>query len=77
MLVISRKENQRVKVGENIEIVIVEISKNQVKIGIEAPKEIQILRSELLEEIKNENKKASKKISIEDINKISKVLNEN
>ncbi|GAB6045303.1 carbon storage regulator CsrA [Caminibacter profundus] len=77
MLVISRKENQRVKLGENIEIVIVEISKNQVKIGIEAPKEIQILRSELLEEIKNENKKASKKISIEDINKISKVLNEN
>jgi len=77
MLVISRKENQRVKLGENIEIVIVEISKNQVKIGIEAPKEIKILRSELLEEIKNENKKASKKISIEDINKISKVLNEN
>ena len=77
MLVISRKENQRIKIGENIEIVIVEIGKGQVKIGIEAPKEIQILRSELIEEIKEENIKANKELSIEKLNEISKVLNEN
>ncbi len=77
MLVISRKENQRIKIGDDIEIVIVEISKNQVKIGIEAPKEIQILRSELIEEITNENKKANKEVSIDELKEISKVLHEN
>ena len=77
MLVISRKENQKIKIGENIEIVIVEISKGQVKIGIEAPKEIQILRSELIDEIKEENKKANKELSLDKIKEISKVLNEN
>jgi carbon storage regulator len=77
MLVISRKENQRIKIGDNIEIVVVEIGKGQVKIGIEAPKEVQILRSELIDEIKEENKKANKEISEETLNKYSKVFNEN
>ncbi len=77
MLVISRKENQRIKIGENIEIVIVEINKNQVKIGIEAPKEVQILRSELIEEIKKENIKANKEISKNKLDFLKKVINEN
>ena len=77
MLVISRKENQRIKIGDNIEIVIVSIDKNQVKIGIEAPRDVQILRSELLEEIKNENIKANKDIDIETLNNFSKAFNEN
>jgi carbon storage regulator len=77
MLVISRKENERIKIGDDIEIVIVEIGKGQVKIGIEAPKNVHILRSELLEEIKEENKKASKEISLEKLKEFSKVINEN
>ncbi len=77
MLVISRKENQKIKIGDNIEIIIVEIGKNQVKIGIEAPKSIKILRSELIEEITKENKKANKDISIETLTNFSKVINEN
>ncbi len=76
MLVISRKENQKIKIGDNIEIVIVEVGKNQVKIGIEAPKDVQILRSELIEEISNENKKANMEINSETIAEISKVINE-
>ena len=77
MLVISRKENERIKIGDNIEIVIVEISKNQVKIGIEAPREVQILRSELIEEITSQNKKSSRIISDDKLKEISKVFNEN
>jgi len=77
MLVISRKENQRIKIGDNIEIVIVSIDKNQVKIGIEAPRDVQILRSELLDEIKKENIKATKEISIDKLKKFSKAINEN
>jgi len=77
MLVISRKENQKIKIGDNIEIVVVSIDKNQVKIGIEAPKEVQILRSELLEDIKNENIKANKEVSLEKLQEFSKAINEN
>ncbi|GAX87227.1 carbon storage regulator [Lebetimonas natsushimae] len=75
MLVISRKINEKIKIGDNIEIVIVSIDKNQVKIGIEAPKNLTILRSELLENIKEENIKAAKQNI--DIKEISKVFNEN
>ena len=77
MLVISRKENERIKIGDNIEIVIVEISKNQVKIGIEAPREVQILRSELVEKITFQNKKANRIISDDKLKEISKVFDEN
>ena len=77
MLVISRKINEKIKIGENIEIYIISIDKNQVKLGIEAPKEITILRAELIENIKEENKKALKKIDIENLKNFSKVINEN
>jgi len=80
MLVISRKIDERVKIGEDIEIVVIGFDKNQVKLGIKAPKHITILRSELIEEIKKENKKAAKEVNInllKDIAKNLKVKSEN
>jgi len=77
MLVISRKINEKVKIGEDIEIIILGIDKNQVKIGIEAPKNISIIREELLKNIKEENIKASKKITDSYLKELSKVINEN
>ena len=77
MLVISRKIGEKIKIGENIEIIILSIDKNQVKIGIEAPKNISILRSELIEEIKKENLKAAKNIDITTIKNFSKAIYEN
>ncbi len=55
MLVLTRKLDEKVKIGDNIYINILEIDSGSVKIGIEAPKEITILRMELLEQVKSEN----------------------
>lgn len=79
MLVISRKIDEKIKIGEDIEIVVIGFDKNQVKLGIKAPKHITILRNELIEQIKKENKKATKEVNInllKDITKNLKAKNE-
>jgi len=55
MLILSRKVNESIMVGENIEVKIVDISNRSVKLGIEAPKEVSVHRKEIFELIKNEN----------------------
>ncbi|MGB9679519.1 MAG: carbon storage regulator CsrA [Thermoanaerobacteraceae bacterium] len=57
MLILTRKIGQSVIIGGNIEINILEIEEDKVKIGVNAPKEISILRKELVE-VKDENTKA-------------------
>lgn len=63
MLVLTRKSGDQIKIGKDIIISILEIEGRNVKIGIKAPREVAILRLELLEKIQNENiDSASKKI---------------
>jgi carbon storage regulator len=49
MLVITRKEGQSFLVGDDVRVNILSVDKNQIRIGIDAPREIKILRSELKE----------------------------
>ena len=58
MLVIRRKKDESILIGENIEVSISAIENGTVKLAINAPKEIQILRKELYIEVQNENKEA-------------------
>lgn len=59
MLVLTRKNGESIKIGDDIEIKIVESYKNSVKIGINAPKELLVLRNELANQIANTNKEAT------------------
>lgn len=52
MLILSRKINEEIKISSEITVKIISISENQVKIGIEAPEQIKILRGEMYEKLK-------------------------
>ena len=49
MLVITRKTGEGLRMGENIRVTVVEIAKDRVKLGIEAPSDIRIIRNELFD----------------------------
>ncbi len=49
MLVLTRKPEQKIKIGKDIVITVLKVQGDQVSIGIEAPKELQIVRKELLD----------------------------
>lgn len=59
MLVLTRKINEEIKLGTEITVKIISISENQVKIGIDAAKSIQILRGEIYEKVKENTIQAS------------------
>jgi len=69
MLVLSRKKGQSVIINDNIEITILEVQGDQVRLGIAAPKDVSIHRKEVFLEIKEENKKAANiaNVSLNDI----------
>lgn len=59
MLILTRKKEESILIGDNIEIVVVDIEDGKVKLGIKAPKDIEILRKEILNSVQEENKKAA------------------
>jgi len=74
MLVLARKLDESILIGDNISVKIVSIDKGVVKIGIDAPNDVSILRSELIEDVKDANIAASKEVDTKDINMLSKIL---
>ncbi len=62
MLVLTRKAGEKIKIGDNIVISVLKCEGNIVKIGIDAPKEVTILRMEVLEQVENENIAAAKDV---------------
>ena len=58
MLIITRKKGQSIMIGDDIEITVSKLDDGSVKLGIDAPKDMTILRKEIYEEVKKENKAA-------------------
>lgn len=59
MLILSRKKDESIIVGNDIEIIVIGIEDDKVKLGINAPKNIDIHRKEIYLQIQEENQKAS------------------
>jgi carbon storage regulator len=73
MLVLTRKSEEAVRIGEHIKITIVEIKGNQVRLGIEAPLNIPVYREEIYEQVKQENR-LSAVASAESFGKLKEVM---
>ncbi|MHB8097836.1 MAG: carbon storage regulator [Erysipelotrichaceae bacterium] len=67
MLVLARKEKESIVIDGGIEIIIQEIGKDSVKVAIIAPKEVKVLRKELIESIKSENQNALNQLNHKEI----------
>ena len=59
MLILSRKVDEKIKIGDDITITLIEVHGDQVKIGVEAPKNVKVFRQEVFDAIQRENKAAS------------------
>ena len=70
MLALSRKKDEAVIINDDIEITIIEIKGDQVKIGISAPKSVPIYRKEVYMQIQNAKKEAAQYVDIKNIKEL-------
>ncbi|MGN0666992.1 MAG: carbon storage regulator [Huintestinicola sp.] len=68
MLIISRKQGESFLIGEDIRISIIEASKDKVRVGIDAPRDVKIIRSELYESERFNMQAAVNKVSVDFMN---------
>lgn len=78
MLVLTRRHNESIMIGDSVEVIVVEVKGDQVKLGIRAPKNIKVHRKEVYLAIQKENINASKSVidKIGEIGGIFKKKNE-
>jgi carbon storage regulator len=72
MLALSRKKDEAIVINDNIEVTILEIKGDQVKIGISAPRSVPVYRKEVFVQIQSANKEASQSIDAESLKKLLK-----
>jgi carbon storage regulator len=60
MLIVARRKGQRIRIGGDIEVVVTELSRGEVRLGIVAPKDVTVLREEVRAAIAEANREAAK-----------------
>jgi carbon storage regulator len=63
VLVLTRRLNQSIKIGDDIEIMIIEVRGDQVRLGVTAPRDVSVHRKEVYLQIQNENKNAASDVA--------------
>ena len=71
MLILTRKTEQQIKIGEDITLTIIEVKGDQVKIGISAPKDVPVYRKEVFLQIQKENQEA---ISVDGLDALKDII---
>jgi carbon storage regulator len=59
MLILSRRVNEKIMIGDDVSVSIIEIRGDQVRVGVDAPKTVKVYRQEVFDSIKAENKAAA------------------
>ena len=72
MLVLSRQRDETIMIGDNIEVTVVDIRGDKVRLGINAPKEISVHRKEVYDAIKRENREAAQ-VKPDDLSALGKL----
>ncbi|HLP58430.1 MAG TPA: carbon storage regulator CsrA [Candidatus Deferrimicrobium sp.] len=74
MLILTRKKDQSIVIGNNIEIKILKVNKNSVELGISAPKTYSIFREEVFREIQEKNVEAIQSVETGDLNDLKNIF---
>lgn len=72
MLALTRKKGDSIIIGDNIEVVILGVQGEQVKLGIKAPRDVSVYRKEVYEQIQKENKEAVHNINVDALKELLK-----
>ena len=64
MLILSRKINEKIMIGDDISVSIIDIRGDQVRLGVDAPKSVKVFRQEVFDAIKAENKAAAQSVAV-------------
>lgn len=70
MLVLTRKEDESIMIGDSTEIKVLDIKENQVKLGIVAPRDVTVHRREVYQAIQEENAQAAGAGGLNDVSKL-------
>ncbi|MDR2132904.1 MAG: carbon storage regulator [Clostridiales Family XIII bacterium] len=76
MLVISRKAGEKLRVGDSVTFTILSVNGDKVAVGIDAPREISILRGELIETIESNLESSARELKVESIRGIAALIKE-
>ena len=74
MLVLRRRAGESIRIGEGIEIVVLEVGPNRVKLGVEAPADITVLRGEVVLTREENTRAASHAVSTADLESLAKKI---